>query len=59
MDDRVNKSDKTTWAIGGGLLIGLGVGFFFLHVSALIFTGCIIAGLGAGLLVTAILSKVK
>jgi hypothetical protein len=22
------KNDKSTWAIGGGLLIGIGVGFF-------------------------------
>jgi len=25
------KDDKSTWAIGGGLLMGLGVGFFFLR----------------------------
>jgi hypothetical protein len=34
--------DKSTWAIGGGLLLGLGVGFFFLRESALIFVGCIL-----------------
>ena len=44
-----NKSDKTTWAIGGGVLLGLGVGFFFLHQSALYLVGSIIAGLGVGL----------
>ena len=22
------KNDKSTWAIGGGLLVGIGVGFF-------------------------------
>lgn len=38
--------DKTTWATGGGLLMGLGVGFFFLKASALAFVGCQLAGLG-------------
>ncbi|NVK44184.1 MAG: hypothetical protein HWE39_23330 [Oceanospirillaceae bacterium] len=50
-------SDKTTWAIGGGALLGLGAGFFFLHQSALYFTGSLIAGLGIGLIVSAILSR--
>ena len=53
------KDDKSTWAIGGGLLIGLGVGFFFLQASALAFIGCMIAGLGVGLMTTSIISCVK
>ena len=56
MDDKWNGNDKSTWAIGGGLLLGLGVGFFFLHASALAFVGCILAGLGLGLVVTSIIS---
>ncbi len=59
MNDVNDKSDKTTWAIGGGVLIGLGVGFFFLHQSVLYFIGSLLAGLGVGVLVTAILSKIK
>ena len=59
MSDDDYISDKSTWAIGGGVLLGLGVGFFFLHQSALYFTGCLLAGLGVGLFVTAILSKFK
>ena len=51
------KEDKSTWATGGGILIGIGVGFFFLKTSALIFVGCILAGLGLGLIITAIISK--
>ena len=51
------KSDKTTWAIGGGVLLGLGVGFFFLKTSALAFVGSILAGLGIGLVITAIISS--
>ena len=51
------KDDKSTWATGGGLLMGIGVGFFFLQASALAFVGSILAGLGLGLIVTAIISS--
>jgi hypothetical protein len=53
------KDDKSTWAIGGGLLLGLGVGFFFLQVSPLAFVGSILAGLGLGLLITSIIGSRK
>ena len=52
-----NKSDKSTWAIGGGLFIGMGVGFFFLKESALEFIGCMFAGLGLGLVITTFVSR--
>ncbi|MBW2990502.1 hypothetical protein KY348_02235 [Candidatus Woesearchaeota archaeon] len=51
------KEDKSTWAVGGGLLLGLGVGFFYLQVSALWFVGSLLAGLGLGLIVTSLVSK--
>ena len=51
------KDDRTTWAIGGGVILGLGVGFFFLQTSALAFIGSMLAGLGLGLMVTSILSS--
>ena len=51
-------NDKRTWAVGGGLLLGLGSGFFFLPESGLAFVGCMLAGLGFGLLVSAILSVI-
>jgi len=54
-----NNKDKSTWAIGGGLLLGLGVGFVFLQISALWFVGSIIGGLGLGLIITAIISSKK
>ena len=57
MEKTDKKEDKSTWAIGGGLLLGLGVGFFFLQISALAFVGCILAGLGLGLLITSIISR--
>ena len=53
------KDDKSTWAIGGGLLMGLGVGFFFLADSALYFVGSILAGLGLGLVITTLISGSK
>jgi hypothetical protein len=52
-----NKTDKSTWAIGGGVLVGIGVGLFFLQTSGLAFVGCILAGLGLGLVATAIISS--
>lgn len=51
------KDDKSTWAIGGGVLMGTGVGLFFLQTSALAFVGSILTGLGLGLVVTAIISS--
>jgi hypothetical protein len=51
------KEDKSTWTIGGGVLFGIGVGFFFLQTSPLLFVGSILAGLGIGLVITAIISS--
>jgi len=52
-----NNKDKSTWAVGGGLIIGLGVGFFFINESALAFVGSTLIGLGLGLLIASIISK--
>ena len=57
MDQKGKMEDKSTWAIGGGLLLGLGIGFFFLKESVFAFVGCILAGLGLGLLITSIISR--
>ncbi len=57
MDSSERKSDKSSWAIGGGLLMGLGVGFFFLERSALCFVGSLIAGLGVGLIAAAVIGS--
>jgi hypothetical protein len=56
-----NKNeDKSTWAIGGGVLMGIGVGFFFLKTSAaLAFVGSVLCGLGIGLIITSIISSRK
>ncbi len=57
MKPNESYEDKSTWAIGGGTLIGLGVGFFFLQTNVLIFVGCLLAGIGLGLITTSILSN--
>jgi len=57
MDKTNNKDDKSTWAIGGGVLMGIGAGFFFLKESPLAFVACILLGLGLGLLITSIISR--
>jgi hypothetical protein len=59
MSKEENKLDKGTWAVGGGILLGLGAGFFFLQQSALYFIGSLISGLGIGLIVAAVLSKIN
>jgi hypothetical protein len=57
MDEKQILEDKSTWATGGGLMMGLGVGFFFLKANPLAFVGCILAGLGLGLVLTALVSR--
>ena len=52
-----NGRNMNSWVVGGGLLAGLGVGFFFLETSALAFIGCMFIGLGFGLCAAALLSK--
>ncbi|MCD6578248.1 hypothetical protein J7L48_02095 [bacterium] len=57
MDKTNKKEDKSTWAIGGGVLIGIGAGFFFLKESPLAFVACILLGIGLGLVITSIISR--
>ena len=52
--------DKSTWATGGGIIAGLGVGFFLLQtMGSLAFVGSLLVGLGLGLIITSILSHRK
>lgn len=51
------KYNKSSWAIGGGVLVGLGAGFFFLQTNILAFVGCIILGLGLGLILVPIIER--
>jgi hypothetical protein len=55
----MTKTDKSDWAAGGGLLLGIGVGFFFIRTNALAFVGSLLAGLGIGLIITALISRKK
>ena len=57
MADKNKK--RSMWAVGGGLLAGLGVGFFFLEKSALYLIGCMLVGLGIGLLAAAVIPVIK
>jgi len=54
-----NKSDKSTWTIGGTTLMGIGVGFIFLKESVLLFIASILIGIGLGLVITSLFSKNK
>jgi hypothetical protein len=54
-----NKSDKSSWAIGGTTLIGVGVGLIFLKTSVIFFVASILIGIGSGLVIASFISKVK
>lgn len=56
---KTKKADKNDMAVGGGVLLGIGVGFFLLEKSALYFLGSILLGLGLGLVISPLLSKIK
>ena len=59
MDETNKKDDKSTWVIGGTLLMGMGIGFIYLREDPLIFLACLFIGLGLGLVITPIISKSK
>jgi hypothetical protein len=59
MDKTNKKSDKSTWAIGGTTIIGIGVGFIFLKESPLFFVASILIGIGLGLVITSLISREK
>ena len=48
--------EKSSWAVGGGTLLGLGVGLFLLP-DGLAFAGSLIAGIGIGLIASSIIAK--
>lgn len=59
MNNKIKKSDKSTWAIGGSLLVGIGIGFIYIKENPMILIAGIIIGLGAGLIITSIISRDK
>ncbi len=50
-------SDRSTWVIGGTTLVGLGVGLIFVRTSVLVFVASILIGIGAGLVITPLISR--
>ena len=59
MNQPNRKEDRSTWAIGGTTLMGIGVGFIFLQKSALFFIASILIGIGLGLVIAPIISSKK
>jgi hypothetical protein len=47
----------SSWVIGGTTLIGVGVGFIFVQISALLFVASTLVGIGLGLVITPIISR--
>jgi hypothetical protein len=59
MNKTDKKDNKSGWIIGGTTCIGIGVGFIFLHISALLFVASILIGVGVGLMIASIISIKK
>ena len=53
------KDDRSSWAIGGMTLVGVGVGLIFVQTAPLLTAASIIIGIGIGLLITSFLSRNK
>ena len=51
------KDDKSSWAIGGMTMIGVGVGLIFVQTSPLFMAASIMIGIGLGLVITSIISR--
>ena len=57
MDKSNKKGDKSTWAIGGGVLIGVGAGIFYIKTYPLGIVAFTLIGIGLGLIVASIISR--
>jgi hypothetical protein len=51
------KEDKSSWAIGGMTMIGIGVGLIFVQTSPILFVASILIGIGLGLVIVPIISS--
>lgn len=54
-DKRKSKNEASSYVIGGLTVIGLGIGFLFFHISVFVFLGCMLGGLGLGLIIASIM----
>ena len=57
MDKTNKKEDRSTWAIGGGVLIGVGAGIFYIKTYPLGIVAFTLIGIGLGLIITSIISR--
>ena len=57
MDKPNKKEDKSTWAIGGGVLIGIGAGIFYIKTYPLGIVAFTLIGIGIGLIIASIISR--
>jgi len=57
MDKSNKKEDKSTWVIGGGVLLGVGAGIFYIRTYPLGIAAFPIMGIGLGLIVASIISR--
>jgi hypothetical protein len=57
MEKTNNKADKSSWAIGGMTLTGIGVGLILLQTSVLFFVASILIGIGLGLVIASFTSN--
>jgi len=57
MDNQNKKEDKSSYAIGGGVLLGVGAGIFYIRTYPLGMAAFTLMGIGLGLMVAAIISR--
>ena len=55
--EKLSEQDKSTWAIGGGVIAGLGLGLLLHYYTPFAIPALTILGLGLGLVVTSIISR--
>ncbi|MCW5515868.1 hypothetical protein [Muriicola sp. Z0-33] len=53
------KDDKSSWAIGGMTIVGVGVGLIYVQTAPLVMAAAVLIGLGLGLVIAPIISNVK
>ena len=57
--DKNRNEEKSNWAIGETIMIGLGVGLIYLQTNVLIFVASLIIGIGAGLVIAPLVPSKK